>query len=420
MQGEVKRREAAAGVKRRRLMLGSLALGGALLAAWAWRPRPLVVDVGEVALGRYEQVVEEDGRLRVARRYVVTAPAAGELLRPELKVGDAVQADQVVARLLPASPALIDERSRRMLAERVGMAAAARAAAAAQVERQRASLAQAEIDAERAQRLADERFIADAARDQALLSLQVQRRAWDASRADLAAAEHALAEARAALSPPGPARPKDGPWNLRAPVSGRVIRLPVESAQPVGVGQALVELGDTGRLEAVIDVLSADALRLGPGTPVQLSAAPGLPALPGRVARVEPVATTKVSALGIEEQRVNVIVELDNGSAMTTLGDGYRVEARLTAAAHDGALLVPSAALVRDGAQWVVMVVQDGRARLRVVTLKARHGEQAWVDTGLQAGEQVVLYPGVGIVDGQPVTPRKQGTHLRGSDAGPR
>lgn len=387
--------------------VAAVAVGAA--AWWAFQPRPLVVDTAPVATGRFEQAVEEDGRLRLKERFVVAAPTAAELARPTLKVGDAVQAGQVVATLLPVAPQMIDARTRTMLQQRVGSADAARTAAGAQVARLETALAQARLEAERAQQLARDNFIAASARDQAVLAQQAAQRALDAGRAELRAADYALAEARAALTraEPGPGQRAEGRWDLKSPVAGRVLKLHLDSAAPVGVGQPLLEIGDTRSLEAVVDVLSGDALRIPAGAAVELRLGAGLPPLAGRVARVEPVAFTKTSALGIEEQRVNVVVDFDPSMLRNAaVGDGYRVDARIVVSAHDGALLVPSGALVRDGAQWRVFVVEGGRARARPVQVRDRNADVAWIDRGLTAGDTVLLYPGSTMSDGQPVRVR--------------
>ncbi len=384
-----------------------VALAAIAAAAWIWRPRPLVVEVATVATGRFEQAIEEDGQLRLKNRYVVAAPTAGELARPALKVGDAVRAGDVVATLSPIAPQLIDARTRGMLQQRVGSADAARLAAGAQVRRLEAALAQARVEAERAGQLARDRFIAASALEQAVLAQRSAQQALDAGRAELRAAEFALAEARAALAhaEPGTAtnRAAGNDWALKSPVDGRVVKRHLDSATPVTAGQPLYEIGDTTALEAVIDVLSSEVPLIPIGAPVRLSLGSGTPAAAGWVARIEPVAFTKVSALGIEEQRVNVIVDFEP-AGQQNLGDGFRADARITVSAEDGALIAPSAALVRDGASgWRVFVVENGRARARPVTVRARHADAAWIEQGLQAGDQVLLYPGSTVTDGRPV-----------------
>ena len=336
----------------------------------------------------------------------VTAPTAAQLQRPTLKVGDAVQAGDVVAVLAPSAPSMIDARTRGVLQERVGTADASLAAAVANVKRLQAALAQATLEAERADQLAKDNFIAPSARDQARLAREAAQQALRAGQAQQAAADHALGEARAALqrAQPGSGAVTQGLWSLTSPVTGRVLKLHKESAEPVTAGQPLLEIGDTGALEAVVDVLSGDAPRIPPGAAVQLATGRAQPPLAGTVARIEPQAFTKLSALGIEEQRVNVVVALDaKAEDLQRLGDGFRVDARITLSAQDGALLVPSAALVRQGDGWQVFVAEGGKARARTVTFKDRHADSAWVQDGLKAGEKVILYPGSAMADGQPV-----------------
>lgn len=392
----------------RRWLMGGLVVVALAAVLWAaYRPRPLVVEVATVSVGRFEQVIEEDGQLRLQQRYRVSAPTAAQLLRPTLKVGDAVQAGDVVAVLAPVAPAMIDARTRSVLQQRLGSAEATTQAAAANVQRLQTALAQATLEAERASKLAQENFIAASARDQARLARDAAQQALRAAQAEQAAAAHALGEARAALSRTEPTSTVQGLWSLKSPVSGRVLKLHTDNAVPVQAGQPLMEIGDTAAMEAVIDVLSGDAPRIAPGAAVQLSTGRNQPPLVGQVARIEPVAFTKVSALGIEEQRVNVVVTLNAPpTTLQTLGDGFRVDARITVFAQDGALLVPSAALVRHGEGWRVFVVEGGKAVARPVTFKDRHAESAWVQDGLRAGEAVILYPGSAMMDGQPIRRR--------------
>ena len=395
--------------KKRRWLIGGLAVAALAAILWAaYRPRPLVVETAAVAQGRFEQVIEEDGQLRLQQRYLVTAPTAAQLQRPTLKVGDGVKAGDVVAVLAPAAPGMIDARTREVLQQRVGSADAAVAAARANVQRAQAALAQATLEAERAAQLAKDNFIAPSARDQSRLAREAAAQALKAAQAEQAAAGHAAGEARAALGRAEPAGgAPQGLWSLKSPVNGRVLKLHKDSAEPVQAGAPLLEIGDTGAMEAVIDVLSGDAPRIAAGAAVQLSTGRNQPPLAGQVARIDPVAFTKTSALGIEEQRVNVTVALQAPpEELQKLGDGFRVDARITVSAQDGALLVPSAALVRRGEGWQVFVVEAGKARARAVTFSDRNADSAWVKDGLKTGEKVILYPGSGMNDGQPVRVR--------------
>ena len=412
--------------KTRRWLIGALFLAAAaVLVVAVYRPRPLLVEVATVTTGTFEQAIEEDGRLRITTRYVVTAPTQAALLRPTLKVGDVVKAGDVLATLEPVAPQLIDTRTRNVLQQRVGSADAARRAAAAQVQRAQTALAQATLEADRATKLAQENFISPAARDQATLARQSAQQALAAAQAEQGVADYAQEEARAALSQAEPAtaaRPKAaglpagsgrsiGRWDIKSPVDGQVLKLYQDSAVTVTAGQPLLDIGNTTAMEAVIDVLSGEVTQIQPGAPVQLSLGSGAPAMQGKVIRVEPVAFTKVSALGIEEQRVNVIVGLEPAAsgappAAAPLGDGYRVDARITVSSQPRALLVPTAALVRDGSQWRVFVVADGHARAKPVQLQDRNADVAWLKDGLREGERVVLYPGSMVTDGQAVKVR--------------
>lgn len=387
--------------------VGVLALG--LLLWWLYQPRALLVEVAAVAVGRFERVIEEDGQLRLRNRYVVTAPTQAVLQRPTLRVGDRVRAGDVVAVLQPVSPQLMDDRTRDVLSQRVGAASAARRAAGAQVQRLQTVLAQAQLDAQRATQLAGENFVSAAARDQARLAYQAARQSLDAGQAELAAADFVLAEARAALGL-GVHEASAGQaalWTIKSPLDGQVLKLYLDNAAPVQMGQPLLELGDLSALEAVIDVLSGEVGAIQPGAAVSLTTGGKAASWKGRVERVEPTAFTKASALGIDEQRVNVIVNFSMTQDHTRrLGDGFKVDASIILQAHDGVLLAPSAALVRDGTGWQVFVVEDGRARARSVAVEDRNAEVAWLHGGLKPGDKVVLYPGSMVGDGQHVKPR--------------
>lgn len=394
----------------RRWLGGALLLAAAAALVWAvYRPRPLLVEVATVSTGSFEQSIEEDGRLRLKNRYVITAPTPAELLRPTLKVGDSVRAGEVVATLVPVAPQMIDARTRTVLHQRVGSADASRRASGAQVQRAQTALAQATLEAERAAKLAQDNFISASARDQAALARQAAQQALTAATEEQGRAEFAVAEARAALSRAEPAAggSAESRWELKSPVDGQVLKLHLDSAAPVSAGQPLLDIGNTEALEAVIDVLSGEVRQIQLGAPVQLSLGSGAAPMVGQVTRIEPVAFTKVSALGIEEQRVNVIVDLAQAKPEAQfLGDGFRVDARITLFQQPKALLVPTAALVRDADQWRVFVVEAGRARARPVQIKDRNSEAAWVKDGLRDGETVLLYPGSMVADGQAVRVR--------------
>lgn len=385
----------------------------AALAWWALQPRPLVVDVATVREGRFEQVVEEDDRLRPVQRFVVASPVQGRLERPTRDVGAEVQAGDVLAVVQPQAPALIDTRTRAVLQQRVGAADAARTTAEAQWQRAKVAAEQARADLHRTRGLAQQRFVAPSVLEQAERGERAAAQALLAADAERRRADYAAAEARAALAQAQGGESVDRPWPVRSPVAGRVLKRHQDSAVPVTVGQPLFEIADLGQLEAVVDVLSSDAVRIAVGATAMLSPGAGLPALAGRVSRIDPMAFTKVSALGVEEQRVPVVIALTEPSAGSALGDGFRVEARIVLSGQERALLVPGGALVRDGDGWRVFAVAGGRAVARRVTVRDRNADVAWVTDGVQAGETVILYPGQPIGDGQRV-------QARSAAAGPR
>lgn len=381
-----------------------MALGMAALAGlvWALRPQPEAVETAEVARGPLEVTVDEEGETRVRDRYVVAAPIAGRVLRIDLDPGDAVAAGEVVARIQPAP---LDRRTLAGAEARVEAALANQRAADAAVVRARAALAQAHRDAERMERLHVAGTVADDVFERARLEETTRQQELEAARYAARAAAHELEAARAVLLAAeggGPADPACGGTDtcvaVRAPEGGRVLRVPVESERVVQAGEPLLEIGDPTRLEVVVDVLSADAVRIEPGALVRVEQWGGGEPLTGRVRRVEPSGFTKLSTLGVEEQRVNVVADLDD--APQTLGDGFRVEARIVTWSDDDVLRVPVSALFRHGDGWAVFVLEGGRAALREIEIGPRSATAARVDGGLEPGERVILHPGDRISEG--------------------
>lgn len=374
---------------------------------WSFAPRAVVVNVASVTQGPFEQSLEEDGQLRLKARYGIAAPMAGQLQRPSLQVGDRVEKNQVLAWLAPMASPLIDPRNQSVLRQRVGRDEASQQAVSARVAQLQAALAQARLQAQRTAQLAQQDFIAQAALDQALNAERAAAQALEAGRAEWRAAQFSLAESQAALGQTTTIAPTAGQGlvPIASPISGQVLKLHLSSAGPVTAGQALIDIGDVTALEAVIDVLSSDARHIRTGAPVGLSLDGRQAALTGQVRRIEPTAFTRVSALGIEEQRVNVLVDLLPATPADAqgLGDGFRVDAHIVLSRIDQALRVPSAALVRDGESWRVWVIHNGRAHARKVLVKDRNAEFAAIEPGpLQAGDTVVLYPAA-LTEGQRV-----------------
>jgi len=369
---------------RRLLFWLPMLLAGGLALVWLFRPQPIPVDLAEIAEGPIQVTVSDEGETRVKDVFVVSAPLSGLMRRIELKAGDAVAAQKtVVARIAPSDPNFLDVRS-----EREARAAVRRAEA----ER---DFAQAEL--KRYRQLAGQGVVSANDRDAA------ERRAQTAAAA--------LEEARARLTTPGVAKRRAGPdcdcVDVYSPVSGSVLRVMQESEAVVASGAPLIEIGNPGDMEIVVDLLSTDAVRVEAGQRVLIEAWGGGPPLNGTVRRVEPFGFTKVSALGIEEQRVNVIIDFaDAPERWKRLGHGYRVEPRIVLAEAASVLKVPQAALFREQGQWAVFVDEGGRAMLRTVELGLENGLEAQVVKGLKAGEDVVLQPGGRITAGVALKPR--------------
>ncbi len=388
-------------MKRRNVIALALAVAVlAALAGWALRPRPVLVDSAVVARGVFEQVVADDGRTRARDRYTVSAPLAGRLERIALKAGDAVERGAVVAVLAPADPAFLDARTLRELQERLGAAQAQQQRSRAELARVAALRDQARADYERQDRLARDGFVSATAREQAQLALQSAQRAWEAARFGEDAAGHDVAQARAALVQVRSGQ-SAGAWNITSPVRGAVLRVVQESEAVVAAGAPLIEIADARGLEAVVDVLSQESVLIRPGMPARLELGPGVQPLAARVRRVEPAAFTKVSALGIEEQRVNVVLDFEEPlDRIPTLGDGFRVDAQIVTERIEDAVKVPLGALFREGAGWAVFAIEGGRAVKRPVVAPRRNAREAQVESGLRAAERVVVYPPDAVRDG--------------------
>jgi len=373
---------------------GLVALIGASM-----RPRPLPVEVAPLTRGPMRVTIDEEGRAQVKRRYVVSAPLAGKLLRITLKAGDPIQEGAVLARLVPADAPLLDPRMKAEQEARLHASEAAVAQADANVARARVADASARDDLARKQKLSSSNAIT--AHDLDLASSEAASRAQDLASAMFGAkvADHQLAEAHAALQRGRSGRVDE--FEIVAPTSGQVLRVLKESEGVVPAGAALVEVGDPSVLEIAADLLTTEAVRVRPGMAAYIDHWGGGHPLAARVRGVEPSGFTKVSALGVEEQRVRVLVDLTAPAAeWNALGDNFRVEVHVVAWESDSVLRVPGAALFRRGDRWGVFVVEDGRARARTLQIGEMSADSAEVRGGAQAGDAVILRPGESLRDG--------------------
>jgi HlyD family secretion protein len=400
-------------VRQRRIALwGTL---GLLLAAglvYAFRPQPVPVDFATVERGTLTVTVDEEGETRVRDVYVLSAPVSGRMRRVEAEAGDRVVAGEtILAEIEPIDPTLLDVRTQSEAQAAVRAAEAARDLASAEVERAEANLDFARTELRRHQNLMDRGAASERELDAARREFRTARAALDTARAALQERIFELDRARARLVSPLQTHERQGECSecipVRAPVSGRVLRVVRESEGPVASGEPLIEIGDPSELEVGVDLLSADAVKVQAGDRAVFEEWGGDEPLHARVRRVEPYGFTKISALGIEEQRVNVILDFtDPREKWEALGHGYRVEARIVLWEGDDVLKLPLSALFRDGERWAVFAVEDGVARLRHVERGRHTGLEAEILSGLEEGQRVVLYPSNRVADGVPVVAR--------------
>lgn len=382
-------------------------VGIAALIVVAMLPKPVPVDLARASTGPLVVTVDDDGVARVKDRYVVSAPLSGSMARIELDPGDHVKQGDVLARIVPVTPALLDERSKTSAEARVSAALAAQQQAVSALERARAHYEFTKKDAERQSALFARGAVSSELHDQAVLAERTASADARSARFGVQVADYEVKMARAAL---GRLSKRDAgkqdQMTVPSPVSGRVLKVLHQSEGVVSAGTPLVEVGDPRALEIVVDVLTSDAVGIRPGARARIVEWGGAP-LQARVRRLEPSAFTEVSALGVEEQRVNVVLDLDSPpAAWAALGDGYRVKAEIVVHDKPKALTVPASAVFRHDAGWAVFRAENGVARLSAVEIGLRTPHRAEVARGLSAGTRVVLHPSDRVHDGVRISPR--------------
>ncbi len=377
-----------------------------VLLAWGFRPQPVLVETAIAGRGALTVSIEEEGRTRVIDRYVISAPVAGVTCRVNLNVGDPVEKGQQLLTITPLAPQVLDPRSRAQARAQVAAAEAALKAAEEQalaassaadfatdeLQRLQPLLATGAISGEAFDRASTEAKSSTAAKRSADFRVEVAKYELQAARTALdysAASEQAQSEEPIEQVP------------VRSPITGRILKVVRECEGPVAVGAPLLEVGDPRALEVEVDVLSADAVRIATGTRVLFERWGGDEPLEGIVRIVEPAGFTKISALGVEEQRVLVISDFTSQAELwQRLGDGYRVEARFILWQGEDVLQVPTSSLFRKGDGWSLFVVEGGRARLRQVQVGQRNGLSAQLVDGLVVGEVVINHPNDDIDNG--------------------
>jgi HlyD family secretion protein len=380
--------------KKRHMTYSAVAIAIVLILAFALRPEAVRVETATVEKGPMSVTIDSRGETRVVDRFVIAAPISGRIERIDLREGTAIEPGQVVARIA-AIP--VDPRQREEAEARIAAAEATRREAAATVASTEAAWELARRERERAEQLEREGVATRQMLDQTRTAEERARRDLDAARQRRQAATSNLAGARAALQLPDRSG-EASVLEVRSPVAGTVFRVPERSERIVTAGQPILELGDAAQLELVIDVLSEDAVKIRPGNRVIVDQWGGDRPLEGSVRLIEPSAFTKISALGIEEQRVNIVADLEN--APPELGDGYRIEGRIVIWESPDVLRVPVSALARHEGGWSVFVVEDGLARRRPIEAGRRNPLEAELLSGLEPGEVVIVHPGFDVRDG--------------------
>lgn len=397
---------------KRKIMIGAASLFVLVLLVWAFMPTPAEVEIATVTQGRFERTVQEDGKTRLRDRYIVSTPLTGRVARIHLKQGDTVVIEAAVATLWPVAPALLDERSRAEQVARIGAMQASVAKAQANIERAKAAFDQASTELKRSEMLAQQGFVSPTQNETGRLNVRLREKELESARQEEAAARYELEQSRIALkqfSQPMPSTrdAQQRAFEVKSPVSGKVLKVLQQSEGIVMAGTPLMELGDPTQLEVVVDILTEDAAQIKPASVVQLSNWGGPDVLEGQVRLIEPAAFTKVSALGVEEQRVNTIVDITSSpEKWLSLGDGFKVDVRVLVQVVENAVKVPVSALFPVGARSALFVLDKGHARLKEVEVAARNGIEAWVKSDLAPGTQVIVYPDTKLKNGDRVKAR--------------
>jgi len=396
----------------RRLILLLLVIGVGAGLYVALRTKPVLVDVATVERGPMEVTVNEEGIARVRDVYTVSSPIAGTLERVTLDDGDPVRANKtVIASIRPLDPPFLDHRARAEAAAAVEAARSAVKLAQAEFESAGTALSLAMSEFERMKKLAGQNFVSDSALEKAGSDVKVKKAQVASAQANIHLRQAELASAEARLAQPGNARAMPAEADccvaITAPVNGVMLKVLKRSEQAVTAGMQIAEVGDPKNLEIAVDLLSKDAVRLHPGGKAEITDWGGGTTFTATIRRIDPAAFTKVSALGIEEQRVNVL--LDPDTVPEGLGHDYRVYVRLVVWSGKDVLTVPISALFRAGGDWAVFTAEGGRAKQRKITIDHMNSNHAEVVGGLKAGEAVILFPSDLLADGSPVEMRDKG-----------
>lgn len=387
----------------------AIGFGTALLLAvsllyWLFKPQAIEVERVVLSKGPFVQTIEEDGKTRAKDVYNIIAPIQGELNRIELKNGDTVKKNQLLATIVPSRSNLLDIRTKNILQAFLLSQVASVKKAAAFVARAKAAMETAESDYNRNMKLAKSHFIAESELDQLMLQLNLRKKEYDAAIAELNEMKQRVEAVKSALSQFTQIQnghSQEDVIEVRSPVDAQILSVVRKSAGMVAQGQILMKIADAHHLEIVADLLSEEALKISKDAPVIITDWGSDLPLKGHVRLVEPNAFTKVSALGVEEQRVNVIIDIDTPKPhWRQLGDGYGVNVEIIIFTEPDVIQVPISALFREGEKWAVFQIVNGYARKKIITIGRRNKDMALVIKGLKSGEAVINYPADNVEDG--------------------
>ena len=407
----------------RRLLLVLVAIGVVVAIYLAMKPQPIKVDLATIGRGTLQVSVDEDGKTRIKERYVVSAPLSGRLLRIGIDPGDIVEAKKTeLAAIEPTDPQLLNPRELASAEAREKAAEAALKRAAPALASAKADLQYAESELARIRKLHNAKAMSESRLQESERAYRMSAETYRSSAFAQDIARFELEQAQAALVPSrktvasgsdgsgeGASETSDWRFKIESPIRGKVLRVFQESSAVVAPGAPLLEVGDPTDLELEIDVLSSDAVQIRPGQNVIIEHWGGVSELNGVVRLVEPSAFTKISALGVEEQRVNAIVDIVNPvNERETLGDGFRVEVKIVVWEGNDLLLVPMSCLFREDNDWLVFLDRGGAATKCKIEIGHRNSEFAEVNAGLTEDDVVVMHPGDNIADGVSIIARDE------------
>lgn len=387
-------------------------IAGLAVIIWAFMPEPLAVDVATTSRTNFQLSVEEDGKTRAKDIYVISSPVRGNLLRVAHKAGDSIKKGDLLVTIVPATSQLLDVRQELQLQETLGTAKASLLKAQVMESRAKAAYATAQSELKRNKALAKKGFVSESILEQKQLDVDLKERESESSKHNVEAAVHDVKRAQYAFQhykdAYKPQINKGNALSIRSPIDGKIIKMQRESAGAIMGGATILEVADVSNIEIVVDILSTDAIKIKPGDKAYIKRWGRADPLQGAVRLVEPGGFTKISALGVEEQRVNIIIDITSPKEQWhNLGSGFQVDAQIIISEQPDQLVIPVSALFRDGNQWAVFVLNNGVANKKNITINGRNAQYAAIKSGLNESEQVIIYPGDRIKDGVRVKVRQ-------------